>query len=264
MAQAHYTDAWKRFPRMKSQRPPPRLLLDQPIDSRAELTLPAAQANYLKRVLRLRVAAPLIVFDGQGAEHAARIAGFRKDGAVIELVEALPALPRPALRILLLQGISKGERMDFAIQKSTELGVAEIFPVHTQHSVVKLDAERAARRQGHWQRVAGSACEQSGRHFPPRVHGPQSLQACVASLSTAAPRLVFDGRGGRSWPAPADAPESVIALVGPEGGFSKAELDFVTSNGFSPIKLGEQTLRTETAALVACTLLQARWGDLAT
>jgi 16S rRNA (uracil1498-N3)-methyltransferase len=245
---------------MKSQRPPPRLLLDEPINGRRQLTLSAAQANYLQRALRLRVAAPLIIFDGCGAEHQARILRYEKGGAVVELGVAISAMAPPDLRVFLVQGIAKAERMDFAIQKATELGVAEIFPAYTHHSVVKLDRDRALRRLIHWQRVAGSACEQSGRHFPPRVHGPQPLDACIRALPAGCLRLVFDPRGAKPWPA--QEPDSVAALVGPEGGFSAAELDTLTRSGFRALKLGEQILRTETAAVVACALLQSRWGNL--
>ncbi len=247
---------------MKSHRPPPRLLLDEPINSRRQLSLSTAQTNYLQRALRLRVAAPLIVFDGCGAEHQARILRYDKAGAVIELGLAIPTMAPPDLRVFLVQGIAKAERMDFAIQKATELGVAEIFPAYTHHSVVKLEPDRAQRRLIHWQRVAGSACEQSGRHFPPRIHGPEPLDACIRALPAGCVRLVFDPRGARPWPAPARKPDNVAALVGPEGGFSAAELDGLTRSGFRAIKLGEQILRTETAAIVACALLQSRWGSL--
>ena len=247
---------------MKGKRPPPRLLLDEPIGSRQELTLTGVQARYLNRVLRLRAAAPVIVFDGHGAEYLARIVRYQRDSAVIELGEILPALSPSTLRILLLQGISKGERMDFAVQKSTELGVAEIFPVYTQFSVVKLDAERAKRRAGHWQRVAGKACEQSGRHFPPTVHFPQSLHQCIGELPGSAARLAFDPRGASCLDFQDRPPATVAALVGPEGGFSQAELDDLGTGGFQLLSLGDQVLRTETAAVAVCALLQARWGDL--
>lgn len=247
---------------MKSQRRPPRLLLTESIGSRRQLTLPADQANYLNRVLRLRVDSAVIVFDGQGAEHMARLAKYGKGSASIELLEPLPVMPQPELRILLLQGISKADRMDFAIQKSSELGVAEILPVYTQFSIVKLEPTRAARRVTHWQRVAGSACEQSGRHYPPRVHAPQALSQCVDSLPPDAPRLAFDPRGEQHLADVQSCPRTVAALVGPEGGLSSAELKLLRGAGFCVVRLGAQILRTETAALAACVLLQARWGEL--
>ncbi len=247
---------------MKSQRSPPRVLLDEPIGSRTAVTLSAGQANHLNRVLRLRVNARVIVFDGHGAEYLGEIARYQKGGAQIQLHESLPAMPEAALRISLLQGISKADRMDFAIQKSTELGVAEILPVYTQFSVIKLDDARAARRLKHWQRVAGSACEQSGRHFPPRVHRPQPLQQGIAALPCGAPLLAFDRRGDQRLSGLPTAPAAVAAAVGPEGGFSTQELELLGQAGFRLISLGNRILRTETAALVACTLLQARWGEL--
>jgi 16S rRNA (uracil1498-N3)-methyltransferase len=246
---------------MKSQRPP-RLLLQEPIGSRTEIALPAEQANYINRVLRLRVGSTLIVFDGRGGEFLARIVSYKRGAAALVLEDPVPILTGPVLRILLMQGISKADRMDFAVQKATELGVAQIFPVHTQFSVVRLDAERAERRHSHWQKVAYSACEQSGRHFPPLVHRPAPLQDMLQTLPPGAPRLVFDPRGTHGLDTEANAPDTVIAAIGPEGGFSAIELDLLIDAGFTPVKLGEQILRTETAALVACTLLQARWGEL--
>lgn len=247
---------------MKIQRPPPRLLLEQPIGARRDFDLPAEQASYLNRVLRLRIGSRLIVFDGKGFEFLARIVAYNKGGARIALEDELPVMPQPRLRILLMQGISKADRMDFAVQKSTELGVAEIFPVHTQFSVVKLEADRAARRRDHWQKVANSACEQSGRHFPPVVHPPQPLQEVVETLPSSAPRLAFDPRGAGRLVSSTGSPHTVIAAIGPEGGFSAPELQLLREANFILIKLGDQILRTETAALVACTLLQTRWGEL--
>ena len=247
---------------MKSQRTPPRLLLQQPIGSRTEVDLPAEQANYINRVLRLRVGSPLIAFDGHGGEFRARIISYNKSGARLALEEPMPVLAQPLLQILLVQGISKADRMDFAVQKSTELGVAQVYPIHTQFSVVKLDTQRAARRRSHWQKVANSACEQSGRHFPPLVHPPQPLQNLLPTLPSSAPRLAFDPGGSGQLLASGGTPSTVIAAIGPEGGFSPSELELLVKTGFTLIKLGEQILRTETAALVACTLLQARWGEL--
>ena len=246
---------------MTSQRLP-RLLLDEPIGSRRALVLSAVHANYLNRVLRLRLDSRIIVFDGQGGEHMARITGYKKDAALIEIMQAIPVIAEPGLRVLLLQGISKGDRMDFAVQKSTELGVAEIFPVYTQFSVVRLDQARAARRVTHWQRIAGSACEQSGRHAPPRVHGPEPLDSCIQHLPAGGLRLAFDPSGARDLGEVDESPQAVAALIGPEGGFSPDELESLPRAGFELIRLGSRTLRTETAALVACALLQARWGDL--
>jgi 16S rRNA (uracil1498-N3)-methyltransferase len=152
--------------------------------------------------------------------------------------------------------------MDFVVQKITELGVRSLWPVMTDFSVVRLDAERAAKRAEHWRRVAQSACEQCGRHRPPEIRLPMTLDAALEEIPADATRLSLDARTGTSLEVSAHAAGAVFVAVGPEGGFSPSDLDRLRDAGFATMSLGPRILRAETAAVAACALLQALWGDL--
>lgn len=237
----------------------PRLYLPVPLTQGETLSLPADQAAHVTSVLRLKAGAPVRVFDGAGHEHAAALEGTGRRTAV-RVGEALPALPESPLRLTLAQGIGRGERMDFVVQKATELGVTAIVPLLTARAVVRLDDERSARRLAHWQAVAVSACEQCGRAMVPTIATPVAL----ADFLRQAPQ----GAGVLLEPT-ADAPlatltppGAVTVLIGPEGGLDTHEQAAACAAGYTPVRLGPRVLRTETAALAALTLLQARAGDL--
>jgi len=218
--------------------------------------------QHLARVLRMRAGGELVLFDGRGGEYRARIAAVSGDRVSVEILDFDPVQRESPLQVTLLQGVSRGERMDWTIQKATELGVHRIIPVANTRSVVKLKGERAERRQAHWQAVAASACEQSGRNRLPEITEVCSLeQACqqVASLSCKI-MLAADGAVG---PKQLDqARQSACCLaVGPEGGHTSVERDLLRHHGFASLRLGPRVMRTETAGLAALAVLQARWGD---
>jgi 16S rRNA (uracil1498-N3)-methyltransferase len=168
------------------------------------------------------------------------------------------------LKIHLVQGISRGERMDFVIQKATELGVKRISPVFTEYGVVKLDEKRAQTRRDHWQSVATSACEQSGRVRPPLVDAPIALNAWFGAGAKESGTDLILQPGAPTPLASIEAPVTkVCLLVGPEGGFSNSEYDDARVAGFTAVSLGPRVLRTETAALAAIAVAQSVWGDLA-
>ncbi len=243
--------------------PIPRLHVPGPLADGQELDLPAAAARHVVQVLRLRPPAPLIVFDGNGAEHAATLlpAG---DSSRVRVGARTAAERESPLALTLLQGISRGERMDYTIQKAVELGVQRIVPVTTRHSVVRLSAERAAKRLAHWQGVVVSACEQCGRTRLPQLAPPLPLAAALrAEASLHALRLVLAPDAAATLHTFADAPAAAALLVGPEGGLDAAELTAAAAAGWHSIRLGPRVLRTETAGVVALAVLQARWGDLA-
>ena len=152
-----------------------RLFVSGALSNDAELVLTGEQARYLGRVLRARTGDKVTVFNGEGGEWLATITGISKSAVQLHVESEVPSNTESPLKIHLVQGISRGERMDFVVQKATELGVKRITPVLTQHGVVKLDGERAAKRRQHWQHVANSACEQSGRTRPPLVDAPLQL-----------------------------------------------------------------------------------------
>lgn len=244
--------------------PRARLYIPTRIRRGRDLQLGPEQAHYLGRVLRMKTGSELTVFDGSGDEFPAIVSSFRKGSATLQPGEPVRRNLESPLRIRLVQGVSRGERMDFVVQKATELGVSEIQPVLTDRTVVRLDAERTERRQAHWQRVAISACEQCGRNRLPKIAAPLPLGDFLAADRDAAIRIRLSPAGPNrldSFDAPGEG--WVELLVGPEGGLSETEGNTASSCGFSAISMGPRILRTETAALTAIALIQARWGDLA-
>jgi 16S rRNA (uracil1498-N3)-methyltransferase len=239
-----------------------RLFISQPLSHCDEFQLPDEQGHYLTRVLRLKPGDRVLLFDGSGAEYPALITVAQKKKVLLEIGAAVLRNTESPLKIRLIQGISRGERMDFVMQKATELGVDRISPVLTEFSVVKLSTARAARRLLHWQKIVQSACEQCGRNRLPVVDPPSTLHEFLRQSTAAECRLLLQPSATtslREMPQPANG---VDLLIGPEGGFSVAEYEMVAHAKFSAASLGPRVLRTETAALAAVTLLQANWGDL--
>ena len=225
-------------------------------------TIEGDAANHITRVLRLERGDALTVFDGRGGEYAARIEEFRK-GAVIVAVGDRSAIVRESpLCLTLAQGVSRGERMDWVVQKATELGVSRIIPVLTERTVVKLDAKQAERKLLHWRGIATAACEQSGRDRIPAIDEPLRMTELLGGMDRAATRVLLSPTAGLRI---ADLPRpegSVIVLIGPEGGFAETELDAVLKLSFvTRIGLGPRVLRAETAALAALAVFQAVAGD---
>ena len=240
-----------------------RIHVPGPLIEGATLPLGPRASAHLVRVLRLAPGAPLALFDGEGREHVARITSVRGAAVDVEVGVSVQAAAESPLAITLAQGISRGERMDYAIQKATELGVSRIVPLLCERSVVRLDAAQATRRHEHWCRVATAAAEQCGRARLPEIDAPQSYAAHVAARPPADVRrlvLVPDATlGARELPAGLARLE---ILIGPEGGLSATELGLASSQGYAGLRLGPRVLRTETAAAAAIAALQALYGDL--
>jgi 16S rRNA (uracil1498-N3)-methyltransferase len=244
-------------------KPANRLYVTPPL-SRGDLhRLDREQSHYVSRVLRLRSGDGLVLFDGNGGEYDAVIAEMARDRVSLTVGEHRAADLESPLAVWLLQGLSRGERMDFVVQKATELGVHRITPVLTEFSVVRLEPAKSGKRVRHWEKVAQSACEQCGRNVVPRIDPPQPLSRWLEQATMPETvRVVLDpGAAGRL--ASLDHHGSrVELLIGPEGGLSTAEARQAAAAGFVPCSLGPRILRTETAALAALTVLQARLGDL--
>ena len=239
----------------------PRIHVDVDLADGATVTLGDEAYHHLIVVLRRIRGDAIVLFNGRGGEYPATIesVGKRKlDARIREFRQVERESPLP---VTLVQAVSKGERMDYSIQKAVELGVTAIQPVITEHVVVRLDAERWARKQEHWQGVATAACEQSGRTRVPRVAAVQDLSTWLGTCPPEALRLVL---------SPAATPtalkraanQPVVLLVGPEGGLSELELKLVDLAGFVGLPLGPRVLRTETAGVVALSVLQSQWGDM--
>lgn len=239
-----------------------RLFVSAALGNGAELEIAGEQARYLGRVLRARVGDRIAVFNGNDGEWAADILAITKGTVRLALVEPVDNLAESPLKVHLVQGISRGERMDFVLQKATELGAKRITPVLTDYGVVKLDARRAEKRREHWQRIAESACEQCGRVRPPLVDAPVSLNRWFGEYQGDSTQLVLKPGTEKRLDDTHAPTTKVCLLIGPEGGFSDREYGDARAAGFDAVSIGPRILRTETAAVAALTIVQALWGDL--
>jgi 16S rRNA (uracil1498-N3)-methyltransferase len=239
-----------------------RIFCDSPMSTGLTLDLPAAAAHHVARVLRLRAGAALSLFDGAGQEFHAEIVRIASSSVSVLLGLQAPPRCESPLEITLIQGISRGERMDWTLQKATELGVHAIAPVLTARSVVQLDAKQAEKKRGHWRGVVIGACEQCGRARVPSIATPLALPEHLRRVHEGGLRLVLNPAASASLAGLANLPTKVAVLVGPEGGLEDEELASAETAGFMPVRLGPRVLRTETAAVVALSVLQALWGDL--
>jgi 16S rRNA (uracil1498-N3)-methyltransferase len=234
-----------------------RFFIDAPL-SLGEHELPEAQAHYISRVLRMSEGAAVQLFDGSGQEFLGVLLEVGKKRVSVRLDESFAGQPDSTLNIHLGQGLSRGERMDWAIQKATELGVREITPIVSERCEVRLKDERADKRLQHWRQIAISACEQCGRSSVPVIHPPlllaEWLKACEADL-----KLVLHPVA-EPWASHAK-PASLAFLIGPEGGLSEAEVQQAQAAGYHSARLGPRVLRTETAPVVALAVAQQLWGD---
>jgi len=239
-----------------------RVFADHALATGTEIALPEAAAYHVARVLRLRAGAPLIAFDGSGHDYRGEIVAIEDDRVRVRIGERLAGLRESPLKITLVQAISRSERMDWTLQKATELGVRSIVPVLSARSVVRLDERQAERKLRHWQSIVAGACEQSGRSTLPEVRAPLDLGRFLADSPREGQRLVLSPGGPASLAGLASVATTVELLIGPEGGLDDAEIEAATRAGFSPVRLGPRVLRTETAGIVALAVLQAMWGDL--
>ncbi|MGE5152533.1 MAG: 16S rRNA (uracil(1498)-N(3))-methyltransferase [Bdellovibrio bacteriovorus] len=237
----------------------PRVFVDLPLIRGQVITLPEGPGRHLTQVLRLGVGASLWVFNGDGSDYGARLVALGHGGTTLAVGERGPEEPPPPVAIRLAIGVSKGERMDYAIQKSVELGVTRISPLFTERSVVQLSGDRLTRRMAHWQGILVGACEQSGRRRLPRLD-PAAVFADWIGTAPAG-SLLLDAQADDTLVALPRPGAEVTLLVGPEGGLSPSERRVAKAHGCRPVRLGPRVLRTETAPLAAIAAIQALWGD---
>lgn len=242
----------------------PRVYTPQALNMGQHLELEPAASKHLLTVLRLKAGAALILFNGNGREFSARLEGAVKNRASVSVTAQQPARTESPLNVTLVQGISRGERMDYTLQKAVELGVARIVPVTTERSVVRLDDKTSARKFAHWQNVIIGACEQSGRLLIPQLEEPLSFDQFLHALdSDDTLKLLLDASADTSLRMLASPiGRKLMLLVGPEGGLSEGERTLALRSGFQGMRLGPRILRTETAGVVALSILQSLWGDL--
>ena len=240
-----------------------RLFVSGQLINGAELVLEGDRARYLGRVLRLRIGDEITVFNGEGPEWSASIGSMTKSTASLRIGESREAGTESPLKIHLVQGISRGERMDFVVQKATELGVKRITPVLTEYGVVKLDPSRREKRRDHWESVAINASEQCGRTRLPLIDVPIPLNDWFGAKPAEVDAEVILKPGAENALAGIKPPATKICvLIGPEGGFSDSEYEDAEIAGFDAASLGPRVLRTETAAVAVLSVLQSLWGDL--
>lgn len=237
----------------------PRIYLDATLAEGETLPLSAERLNYLKNVLRLRDGQAVRVFDGQNHEADATLNLGKREASLAIGCVVMHSVESP-LQIHLLQAMGKGEKMDWVIQKAVELGVTRITPVATERSIVDLKGERADKRHARFIDIAIGACEQSGRNKLPRINPILSLEDALAQTDAALKWVLHPNRGHAAKPFVA-SPENVAVLIGPEGGLSDHEIEVAIASGFIPLTLGPRVLRTETAPIVALSVLQMQWGD---
>lgn len=237
----------------------PRFYIDGHLAPGAEIDLPERVVRHAA-VLRLIVGDALTLFNGCGGEYDSSISRLTKNSARARVIAWRDVERESGIRITLAQGLCSGDRMDYAIQKATELGVQAIQPLTTERSLMRLSDDRAERRLMHWRNVALSACEQCGRNHPPEVRAVATLDAFLSTAIDAGRKLLLSPSGAvrlRELPCA----DGVTVLVGPEGGFSDAEECRALSAGFTAVRMGPRVLRTETAPLAAIAALQSMWGD---
>jgi 16S rRNA (uracil1498-N3)-methyltransferase len=226
-----------------------------------ELELDIATRHYLLNVLRLRTNNELIIFNGRGQGWLAKLLTLHKKQAKVKILEAVPAKNESPLNIHLVQGVAKSERMDFVLQKATELGVKSITPVVTKRSNIKVDKERWEKKQQHWSRVLISACEQSGRFTLPALNETVLFHDYLPTID-AKTRLVLALNGEDKLSEITANDEEIVLMIGPEGGLTPEEQTLLVEEyDFKSIKLGPRVLRTETASVAAISILQYLIGD---
>ena len=237
----------------------PRLFVPCTLPVGRSLDLPVETSHYLGKVLRARPEQTITLFNGDGQEYTCSITQVGKKQVTIHVIISHPGLLASPLTTHLGQVLSRGDRMDYAVQKATEMGVNIITPLFSERCEVRLDQQRLQKRLHHWQQIAISACEQSGRNDTPKINPPIALQDWVSQVEAQSKLVLHPHDTVPLTDMP--APTSCALLIGPEGGLTEAEVRAATARHFQAICLGPRILRTETAPVATLSLLQHLWGD---
>jgi 16S rRNA (uracil1498-N3)-methyltransferase len=239
--------------------PIPRIHCDLKLGPGAQFALDADAAQHVAKSLRLKAGDALVVFDGRGGEYEATIQRIDRDRVDVKVGALREAERESRLALGLVQGLPEADKMDWIIQKATELGVAWVQPVTCERSVVRLAGERAARREAHWRRVAIAAAEQCGRTRIPDVRPTLGFMSWIA-VPVETPRWILVPGAGPLAAQPS-LPSPLEIVVGPEGGFSERERELLDARRCIPVSLGPRMLRAETAPVAALAAIHALWGD---
>lgn len=241
----------------------PRIYTDSPLAVGSQCQLDDNAANHVGRVLRMQAGQELRLFNGDGHDYRAVITEAGKRQVQVDVTEAVTNTTESPLRVVLAQTLSKGDRMDYAVQKAVEMGVTDIIPLTTERCDVRLKGDREDKRLRHWQQIAISAAEQCGRARVPEIRPVMTVPQWLEHAQTCDVRLVLHHRTEHSLNN-LSKPASVALMIGPEGGLTAEEIVLAESNGFLPVALGPRVLRTETAPVAALALCQWLWGDIGT
>lgn len=242
-----------------------RFYTNTPLNIGDTIQLSASAAAHATRALRLNLDDEVIIFNGDGHDYGCTITIIEKNTVFVRVNQSQQLNNESPLKITLIQAISSGDRMDFTIQKAVELGVTLIQPITSQRSVVKLSTERAEKRTQHWQNIAISACEQSGRAVVPNVLAPLSFSQYFAKNTKKEDesilKITLAPTASKDLKSLPQSSHHIQLLIGAEGGLSDDEILVSQRNGFEAITLGKRILRTETAGLAAIASMQTLWGD---
>jgi len=236
----------------------PRIYKNGELITGQTIELDLNASRHVCKVLRLDNGADLLLFNGKGKSARAILKSTSAKAVQVEIISEISEKTESPLQIHLGLGISKGDRMDYAIQKAVEVGVHSITPLRTEHTVVRLDQKRTEKKLNHWQGIILSACEQCGRATLPTLNSVLTLDKWLTHNSPC--KIVFDTESEQTL-SQLDKVEMVSVLIGPEGGLSAKEISQANTNDFHSIKLGPRILRTETAVVSGCSALQTIWGD---
>lgn len=223
------------------------------------------EARHIRRVLRLRTGDEMVIFDGSGKEYVGTI--VKEDAAAVwvNVRNLISSREESPLDIILAQSLLKGEKMDYLIQKATELGVKKIIPFFTSRSIPLLDQPKRLERQRRWERIAIEASKQCGRGFIPKIEPVQDYPGMLSQATGESLRLILweiEGRRLKEVLKGSKNKKEVFFIVGPEGGLSRQEVEASKAAGFMPINMGPRIVRSETSSLCLVSILQYEWGDI--
>lgn len=239
----------------------PRIYQDVSLAEGQVILVSAEAAHHMINVLRMKMGQPLVLFNGKGGYFDAIIQGVEKRRVEVIVGKQHSEEYESPLKITLAQGISRGQRMDYTLQKAVELGVSEVVPLICQYGNVRLDDNQQVKRLDHWKKIIIGACEQSGRNRLPSICAPVQFNDWI-NIQNEGLKIMFHPAGQSTLNQCSPVDNHVVLVAGPEGGFDESEVELAQKNGFCTITIGPRVLRTETTALVAITACQVLWGDL--
>ena len=239
----------------------PRIYSPQTLLPNTQIQLEENAFNHAIRVLRLKQGARLKLFDGQGNEYEATLSSVEKKRAYASIGKQLQNDVESSLDLVMGQCISRGDKMDYTVQKAVELGINEITPLFSERCGVQLKGERLSKKEHHWQSIAISACEQCGRNQLPTLSSSNTIEHWVSNTD-AELKLILDPTETQTLTNLTPPSGRIALLFGPEGGMTEQEIAIAKRHGFTGVRLGPRVLRTETAALATISAIQVLWGDL--